>query len=563
MEIILIFLILMIVLYIKGIFDKRNNKKRLVASLVKRWGTAPNNEYTSEKFLSLQYYYKHRYAKKESTSNRFFVDDITWHDLSMDDLFFLLNATNSSMGEEYLWAVLHDLKFDKEALAEREALISFFEKNEKERLQLQTAFAMIGKNKRISVYEYMDRIDTVKRESNSKHFTLLGGIIGSILLLFVIPSVAGFLLLFLLAYNIVSYYKRKGEIAPYFSAISYLIRMLEHGEQLSKENHASVLTPYYTVLQNNSSDLKKFRKGAPVVSSENPTGDMMSFFLDYIRILFHTDLIRFNLMLTEFFKKKEQIVEVFEMVGFLDAMCSIASFRVMLPTYCIPDFSNKKQYHAKQLYHPFLKEPVPADMITKKSVLITGSNASGKSTFIKSAAMNAILAQTIHTVCAKEYQSSFFKIMTSMALSDNLFTNESYYIAEIKSLKRILQETNGEIPVLGFVDEVLRGTNTVERISASSQILATLSKSNALMFAATHDIELTYMLEELFENYHFEEQIKDKEILFDYKLKIGRATTQNAIALLRLLGYPKEITSGAKETANQFLSEGEWRKVKL
>ena len=562
MEVIIVFLILMIVLSIKGIFDKRNNKKRLVEHLIKHWGMPPDGEYTREKFLSLQYYYKHRYSKKESTKKCFFVDDITWHDLSMDDLFFLLNATNCSMGEEYLWAILHDLKFDKEELAERETLISFFEKNEKERLKLQTAFAMIGKNKRISVYEYMDRIDTVKKESNAKHFVLLGAIVISISLLFVIPSVAGFLLLFLLAYNIISYYKRKGEIAPYFSAISYLIRMLEHGESITKETHIDAIQPYYRVLQKNSSDLKKFRKGAPVVSAENPTGDMMSFFLDYIRILFHTDLIRFNLMLTEFFKKKEQIVEVFEIVGLLDAMCAIASFRAMLPVYCIPQFSKEKKYHATKMYHPFLKEPVPATMVTKKSVLITGSNASGKSTFIKSAAMNAILAQTIHTVCAKEYQSAFFKVMTSMALSDNLFTNESYYIAEIKSLRRILQETNGEIPVLGFVDEVLRGTNTVERISASSQILATLSKSNALMFAATHDIELTYMLEELFENYHFEEQIKEKEILFDYDLKTGRATTQNAIALLGLLNYPEEIIKQAKETANKFLLEGEWRNVK-
>ena len=75
---------------------------------------------------------------------------------------------------------------------------------------------------------------------------------------------------------------------------------------------------------------------------------------------------------------------------------------------------------------------------TTHSVLITGSNASGKSTFIKSAAINAILAQTINTVCAKSYQASFFKVYTSMALTDNLFANESYYVVEIKSLKRIL-----------------------------------------------------------------------------------------------------------------------------
>ncbi len=561
MEFIIVFLILMIFLSIKGIFDKRNNKKRLIEDLVKRWGTAPNQEYTHEKFLSLQYYYNHRYTKKEG-NKRFFLDDITWNDLDLDHLFFLLNNTTSSMGEEYLWALLHELQFSKEVLEERENLITFFQKEEEDRLKLQTAFAMIGKNKRISIYEYMDRIETVKTESNTKHFVALGVMVLSIFLLFVKPSIGGFLLLSCIAYNIITYYKRKGEIASYFSAISYLMRMLNYGEAIAKENHSKQLTPYYTVLQKNTADLKKFRKGAPAVAVENPTGDMMSFFLDYIRMLFHTDLIRFNLMLQEFFKKKEQMIEVFETVGFLDAMCAIASFRAMVPFYCIPEFSNRKQYHAKELYHVFLKEPVSADMITTKSVLITGSNASGKSTFIKSAAINAILAQTIHTVCAREYSSSFFKVMTSMALSDNLFEKESYYIAEIKSLHRILKETTKELPVLGFVDEVLRGTNTVERIAASSQILAALANSNALMFAATHDIELTFMLETLFENYHFEEQICEKEILFDYKLKIGRATTQNAIALLRLLGYPEEIIKQAKTSATQFLSEGEWRKIK-
>ena len=145
-----------------------------------------------------------------------------------------------------------------------------------------------------------------------------------------------------------------------------------------------------------------------------------------------------------------------------------------------------------------------------------------------------------------------------MALTDNLFGNESYYIVEIKSLKRILDAIGEEIPVLCFVDEVLRGTNTVERIAASSRILHSVANSNALMFAATHDIELTYMLEECFDNYHFEEQILEDKVFFDYQLKQGRATSQNAIALLGMLGYPEEIISKARAAAAHFLKEGEW-----
>jgi len=406
----------------------------------------------------------------------------------------------------------------------------------------------------------MDRIDRVRLESNIMHFFGVAGIILSLVLTLLSVSKAGLFLIGFILFNLITYYRRKGEIEIYYTVISYLIRMLEHAEKITREDIPE-LAVYFEKLKKNGAALKKFRKGAPAVTPQNPTGDMLSFFLDYFRILFHTDLIRFNLMMKQYFDKKELLIEVFETIGFLDAMCAVASFRTWLSGYCLPEFTSKKCYRAEELYHPFLEKPVPATMNTENSVLITGSNASGKSTFIKSAAINAIMAQTIHTVCAKKYQASCFKILTSMALTDNLFGNESYYIVEIKSLKRIIDEINEEIPVLCFVDEVLRGTNTVERIAASSRILHVIATSNALMFAATHDIELTYMLEESFDNYHFEEQILEDQVLFDYKLREGRATSQNAIALLGMLGFPKEIISKARETAAHFLEKGEWETI--
>jgi DNA mismatch repair ATPase MutS len=101
----------------------------------------------------------------------------------------------------------------------------------------------------------------------------------------------------------------------------------------------------------------------------------------------------------------------------------------------------------------------------------------------------------------------------------------------------------------------------VERIAASSRILHTIANSNALMFAATHDIELTYMLEECFTNYHFEEQISNDTISFDYRLKEGRATTQNAISLLGMLGYPEDIIHKSRMSASYFIENGEWQHV--
>lgn len=213
----------------------------------------------------------------------------------------------------------------------------------------------------------------------------------------------------------------------------------------------------------------------------------------------------------------------------------------------------------KNGWHPLLSDPVKNSILADRGVLLTGSNASGKSTFLKMVAVNVILAQTIHTCTAESYKAPVFRIFSSMALRDSMENGESYYIVEIRSLKRILdaaQDHNG--PVLCFVDEVLRGTNTVERIAAATQILIHLSESGALGFAATHDIEMTELLKEHYDNYHFEEEIRDGDILFPYQLLPGKASTRNAIRLLQLLGYDREITEKASGQAEHFLETGKW-----
>ena len=109
-----------------------------------------------------------------------------------------------------------------------------------------------------------------------------------------------------------------------------------------------------------------------------------------------------------------------------------------------------------------------------------------------------------------------------------------------------------------FVDEVLRGTNTVERIAASSQILKSMAVPGVLCFAATHDIELTHILEGYFENYHFQEEVQEHDILFNYKLYEGRAVSRNAIKLLSIIGYREQIIQKAEDTARRFLETGNW-----
>ena len=249
-----------------------------------------------------------------------------------------------------------------------------------------------------------------------------------------------------------------------------------------------------------------------------------------------------------------------QIIGYLDSMISAASFRTFLPYYEKPNFTEgkKAEIYLENVYHPLLADPVANSVIAHRSILLTGSNASGKSTFLKTVAINTVLAQTIFTCPAAKYEAPFFQIYSSMALRDNLQGNESYYIVEIKSLKRILNHVNEDVPMLCFVDEVLRGTNTVERIAASAQILKSLAKEGVICFAATHDIELTHLLENCYDNYHFQETIMDEDILFDYCLQKGRAVSRNAIKLLRLIGYEDRITDEAEKMAEEFLAMGNW-----
>ena len=107
----------------------------------------------------------------------------------------------------------------------------------------------------------------------------------------------------------------------------------------------------------------------------------------------------------------------------------------------------------------------------------------------------------------------------------------------------------------------MRGTNTLERIAASSQILSVLAKKPVLAFVATHDLELTQILEAQYDNYHFSEEVQENDVRFDYRLKPGRAQSRNAIRLLSLLGFPEELTEAAREQAEHFLSKQEWKRL--
>lgn len=541
-----------------GAVTKRNEKVMVRARIKKEWGRLSEREYDEKEYECISHYFRNQldHGKIEGP----YIDDITWNDLDMDSVFCVMNQSLSSAGDEYLYYTLRTPKLNEEILNERERLISYFSKEQEERLKLQMCFQEIGRTKRISVSDYLSLLNELKQESNKRHYIALSLYLASILVMFFHVGIGIIAFVISCARNIKDYYNRKAEVEPYVITFAYILRFLRASDQFEKIKIPGIQR-YIDRITANKKALQKFRKGSGVlVSGQSMGASLEDALLDYVRMLFHVDLIKFNTMLREVKNHIREIETMVENLGILETSIVTASFRESLPFYTVPELGTGRDAFIdfQNVYHPLIVEPVANSMMERRSVLITGSNASGKSTFLKTVAINAILAQTIHTCTASAYKSSYFQIYSSMALKDNLQGNESYYIVEIKSLKRILNHVDDEVPILCFIDEVLRGTNTVERISASAQILKSLAKPHILCFAATHDIELTQLLEASYSNYHFQEDILENDILFNYELKDGRATSRNAIKLLQIIGYDREIIEKAEVTAGRFLETGEW-----
>lgn len=544
---------------LKLLWDSKKKEKNFLKMAEEKWGKVSTREYTYEDFQVIKHYFMN--SKKEG----FVIDDITWNDLDMDNVFKLVNATYSSAGQEYLYDLLRRPSFDTTVLEERKRLIEYFTNAKEERKILQLNCAKLGRTKQLSITDYLENLLELKQESNIKYYVANLCIVVGIASLFVKPEIGIFILLLSLGYSGITHYVKKPVIEPYLQSFDYIIKLLNSSESVTKETDLNTkdLEEYIYRLKEAQTHTQKFKRNSFIIRSGNSlTGaGPEAWILDYLKIFTHIDLIKFNSMLNEVRKNVSWIQETLDIFGFLESMVAVASFRESLNYYCIPELTQeaKLRLTALQVYHPLIKEPVANDIQVSRGVLITGSNASGKSTFLKTIALNQILSQTIVTSTAKHYNANYFKVYSSMALKDDLQNQESYFMVEIKSLKRILDATK-EAPILCFVDEVLRGTNTVERIAASAQILKSLATdSQILCFAATHDIELTHLLEAYLENFHFEEKIIENDILFDYQLLEHKATSRNAIQLLRIIGYDDKIVSEAEETAQKFLKIGEWK----
>jgi DNA mismatch repair ATPase MutS len=479
-----------------------------------------------------------------------YLDNQTWNDLNMDRLYAKIDRTYTEPGEAVLYRILREPQFKQAVLKERSLIIGILEKDHPLRERIQLLLLRCGRSniKNNLFNQLWDR--QYPRVNLGWVITALaicalGLPIAAIVtqsLTLIIPMVVLFLINLFIHYFIK--YSKKIDSYSFNYLISTVVTAQKIGT-LKDRDLAGRLSRIATLYKEVSGIIQKprflfsFNKG-----SIDP---LLGALADYLNILFLQELRSYSHISRSVTRYTDKLRELYFLVGELDALTSIASYRASLDSYSEPQLQAESVVLELQAArHPLIERPVPTSITTdKRGIIITGSNMSGKSTFLRNIGVNVIMAQTIYTTLCSHYSGSFFRVITSIGRSDDLLAGESFYYAEAQRILKALRSIDNRIPTLCIIDEKLSATNSTERLQASEAIVRYLVKQNTLAVIATHDIELVERLNGLCDLYHFSDKVDDSGLKFDYRLKPGIATTRNAIALLKYLGYPQEIIEAA------------------
>ena len=480
--------------------------------------------------------------------SKFYIDDQTWQDLTMDEVYEVLDRTLSKTGEQALYNLLRTPSFDESEIKKRSLMINFFRNNPSVREKFQYALYNLGREKGNGVITLLwgEEIPVIK--ANLFFYIMSGMAVFSIISLVILGVGPGILLIVVMFFcNFAIHGLSKKIISADMPSIGRIGGMIRTVKAIK-----GIEDP---VLKEKMEALKKSYNSCSYISKKTMSlgrVEGIDIITDYFSIFFLLDEISYFSAIKGINKHRKEVKNIYSILGELDAYISLASYRDQIVDFVEPEFTySGPEIEIIDGRHPLIVDAVPNTIkLLRGGIILTGSNMSGKSTFLRMLGVNALLAQTISTCLATSYKASLLKVLTSISPSDNIMGGKSYYLGEAEALLRIIKSSQDNIPSLCMIDEIFRGTNPVERVSAAAEILDYLPDHNAMTIAATHDIELTEMVKNHYECYYFTEDVGEEGLVFDYKIRKGVSKTRNAIKVLKFLGYPDEIIDKANNRLN-------------
>ncbi|HYW94775.1 MAG TPA: hypothetical protein VE870_04255 [Bacteroidales bacterium] len=293
--------------------------------------------------------------------------------------------------------------------------------------------------------------------------------------------------------------------------------------------------------KSSNSSLEKFRK---LNSLMNYLDSRLNIIVGLtLNIIFMFDLHIIRLLESWRMANKDTLDSFFTIPAFVDSAISFSTFHFNNPGFCWPSIK-EEGLEARKLGHPLIPadKRVVNDFVTgpkERIFIVTGANMAGKSTFLRTLGVNMILAGTGAPVCSSAFNFEPLSVITGMRTTDSLADSESYFYAELKRLKRIVDMLTRGDKILVLLDEILKGTNSTDKHNGSVALVKKFTGNNCLALIATHDLALGNLADELpssVVNLHFESYIRGDDLRFDYLLKKGIAKNMNASFLMQKMG---------------------------
>lgn len=461
-------------------------------------------------------------------------------------LFHLLNRTTTSHGRSRLATLLRSPLLSISAIQQQQQAIRTLN-NQSDKCQLLTAKGLLTEEKEGNLHSLTSWLSSPSRLHGNKGLTAIRWLLVAFNLFSIgfylatdnyLPMLAG----------VVAAWALTGRFLSYISAQHLLISK----KQAILDQYASILDVFNTIDTGSSALLQQEQSRTSTAHRAIRRLSQLAGFFDQrlnmlVNILLNSFLL-YDLHIMAALEQwradnKDKFHEWIDAVGNIECLNSLAALSFNNPSFTWPTPVGNQQLHIQTtgLAHPLIpaSERVANDCtvgLSQKLMLVTGSNMSGKTTFLRTIGVNLLLSQCGAPVCATTFSFTPMQLLTSLRVSDSLQEHTSYFMAELKKLQRIIHHLREDVPSLVLIDEILRGTNSEDKTYGSEQFIRKLLQYPCLSFFATHDLSLGSLEQELpgqVSNCCFESVIENGELRFDYRLQKGIAANRNASFLMK------------------------------
>ena len=514
--------------------------KKIQRRLKENWGTL--NHAQQRKVDSLENLKASFILRKNYTSYDFSIDDETWNNLNLDEIFSQINNTQTSVGSEFLYSKMRLLHFSKDNQFEK--IKEYLSENKEVKEKIQETLARLGKKDNNQVFQivFHSGLEGIKYD---RLYIILGLLPVLSLFLALVNNILGSLIFICsVCFNLIFYVFRKYSLELELERMSYLVQIIHVSKSIAKIDF-----PDAGSLSENLKNFTFINFLGYAFNYKVGVSETLLIF-EYINAIFMIPFIAYSQLNSKLFKHNQSIKEILNIISSLDAAIANLNYLDYSAYSCVPSFHKEFGLIAEEVYHPLLKNPVSNSIEISRNILISGDNASGKSTFMRTIAINCILSQSLNFALAKKFSMLHGGISTSMNIGDNVLDGESHFVAEGKRIRELIQKLSSGTFNYLFLDEVFNGTNSTERVAIGASLMVWLGTKNCSYMITTHDTGLVKAGIEYNENYYFVSATATNKS--DYKIREGISVTTNAISTLENLGYPEDLVRKSKENLQKY-----------